>query len=157
MNTVSPKGVVIPALMVAPVMLLLLKITLFLFQIMFVSFKGNMTWVTNRTRNPNFSHHYFSGVRVARSSVFCAIFCRPLFAGPLSHLFRNTNLTESGDEHSFSKRGSNSCSDGGTCDVTLVKNAMTSVNWERTVRVFHFVQLHVFTSFYSVFWCPLSF
>jgi hypothetical protein len=33
------------------------------------------------------------------------------------------NLTESGDEHSFSKRGNNSCSGGGTCHV---KNAMTS-------------------------------
>jgi hypothetical protein len=39
---------------------------------------------------------------------------------------KNTNLTETGDEHSFSKRGSNSCSGGGTCDVSLVKNAMTS-------------------------------
>ena len=38
----------------------------------------------------------------------------------------NTNLTESGDEHSFSKRGNNSCSGGGTCHFTLVKNAMTS-------------------------------
>jgi hypothetical protein len=25
------------------------------------------------------------------------------------------------------------------------------------VRVVHFVQLHVFTYFYSVLWCPLSF
>jgi len=39
---------------------------------------------------------------------------------------KNTNLTESGDEHSFSKRGNNSSSGGGTCHVTLVKNAMTS-------------------------------
>jgi hypothetical protein len=114
-NTVSPKGVIFPALVVAPVMLLLLKMrwqamhwertrwciyqvlllpgnimirscylqwflychpTLFLFQIMFVSFKRNMTWATSRTRNANFSASleltpYFSGVRVARSLVFC--------------------------------------------------------------------------------------
>ena len=66
--------------------------TLFLFQIMFVSFKRNTTWTTSRTRHANFSASpeltpYFSGVCVARSSVFCVVSCRPLFAGLLSHLF----------------------------------------------------------------------
>jgi hypothetical protein len=68
--------------------------TLFLFQIMFVSFKRNMTWATSRTRNANFSAPpeitpYFSAVCVARSSLLSVVFCRPLFAGHLSHLFRS--------------------------------------------------------------------
>ena len=38
----------------------------------------------------------------------------------------NANPNESGDEDSFSRRLGTSCSNSGTCRVTLVKNAMTS-------------------------------
>ena len=63
--------------------------TLFIFKIMFVSFKRNMTWAASGTRTANFLQHMssyqmLSAVRVARSSVFGAVFCRPLFVCLLS-------------------------------------------------------------------------
>ena len=66
--------------------------TCFLFKIVFVSFKRKMIWAASGTIT--FSQHLsspqvVSGVLGARSSVFCVVCCRPLFACLLSLFIRS--------------------------------------------------------------------